>query len=656
MATDSNLKSEYHDVHEVCKVGWDNFLAQACLDLDYYHRAQHTAQEVETADEQDRILHTIDKINRQVNLIAGYEIRNRHILKVGPLGQPDINEDKACEQHTGVLMSLMALNGGYHELSNGFKWGNLIQGSNLLEVWRDRENNLRFSRLGWNQFLLDPSLGSGDLSDCDNILTGQWISADKAKMLVPSRTSEVDKINPLLTGDRWEFLGNPYLNNKAGKRLFEQWWRRVTEFVPTVISRVSGQEISLKEFADKFYRGDERYARRQVDETRLPDDSPALSLYTKPVNQIKLTIFLDDEFLWDGVNPLKLADYNFVWLKGDWCPESPRSELKLQSFVRRLRDPQRAFNRRINQIYDIIEAHIQDLRVVRSKYLLNPEDAYKSGQGVVLQANEDMPDEMPLRDLLAQEGAPDVPPGLFAALEATDKAETEATGLNQEILGSDDKDIPGIVHSYRTGAALTGQAGLFDSRWDSERRLGQILIQLVQLNYPEAKIYQLINEMPVPGFYKRDLAKYDCMPMEGLLTDSQQQLFYMELKALRMQFPDEAGLIPLSEVVKYSPTPFKSALLQIIQRGEQMRQQQMQQAQQAQKRQEALQEALTASETAQSEERRAQAFENQTSAALDRVNTMAKIQELQDKPMRERAKLALEAQKLEIMNRSKNSE
>lgn len=654
MPHDNEVKTDFHDAHEVNLAGWDLFNAQAQLDLDYYFRAQHTAEEVEKADLQDRILHTMDKIQRQVSLIEGYEIKNRHVLKIGPMGQPDEVEDKACEQHTGVIMSLMALNGGYDSLSHGFKWGSLVEGSNLLETWRDRLNNLQFSRLGWNQFLLDPGLTKGDLSDCGNIITGQWISKQRAKELVPSRAGEIDKIPVSLTGDRWRFLGSPHLNNKANKRLFEQWWRRITKFVPTVISRVSGQEIPLKDFAEKFYNGDQRFARKQVNELVGPN-GPLLSIFQKPTNRIELTIFVDDEFVWQGDNPLKLADYNFVWMKGDWCPESPRSELKLQSFTRGLRDPQRARNRRFNQIMDIAETHIQSGRTIRSKYILNPEDAYKSGQGVVIHANESMPDQMPLRDLVEQFGAPDIPAGLFQALEKADADETEAMGLNNEIFGNDDKDIPGILHSYRTGQALTGQAGLFQSFRGSKRRLGQILVQLVQLNYSPEQVKKLINEQPVPGFYNEDLIKFDCTPMEGLQTDSQQQLFYMHLLNLRQMFPEEKGLLPLSEVVKYSPTAFKSTLRQLIKQGEQRQAQAQQAAQESEKRQIALQEALTASEIAQSEERRAQAQENMTGAALDRVNTAAKIQELTDKPNRERAKLFLEARKLEIMDRKANA-
>jgi len=158
----------------------------------------------------------------------------------------------------------------------------------------------------------------------------------------------------------------------------------------------------------------------------------------------------------------------------------------------------------------------------------------------------------------------------------------------------------------------------------------------------------LINEQPAPGFYKQDFVKYDCSLVEGLLTSSQQEAFWFELKEIRRDFPDAVQLLPLSVVAKYCPTVWKSSLVQLIRQGEQQMAQQAQKQQQADERSQKMQDALTESELAQSEERRTQAQENLTGAALDKAQTMAKIQELKDRPLRERAKLALEVEKMKI--------
>ena len=650
MANAQELKSDYDDAFEIKRTGWERQLKQGMLDLDFYFRAQHTAEEAKTAQDQSRELYTLDKIGRQVNLLHGYEIRNRHILKIGPQGKPG-PEDKACSQHTSVIMNLMTMAGGYDVLSEAFKWGSLVQGSNLIEIWRDRNGDLQYSRLGWNQFLLNPGLTKTDLTDCQDIAIGRWIDDKRIKFLLPKNSDTIDKIPALTTVSRWDFLDDPVLQNRSKRRLMEEWWRRETKFEDVVIDRVSGQEISLANFAAQFTAGNIRAAKKLILETTFADGAPAIERFTRPKDTIKLTVFVNNQMVFDGLNPLKMDDYNFVWLHGDWCAECPRDDIKLQSWSRRLRDPQRAQNRRINQILDILESQAHALRVVRSRYLMNPEDAHKTGQGIALHLDKDTPDTMKLTDVFAQFPASEVPQSMFAALEMVDKAETETGGLNQEIFGSDDSnaDVPAILAHHRTGQALTGQAGLFQGFRQAKRQLGKKSVRLVQLNYPPEKIEKIINEFPVQGFYNKDLTRFDCTPIEGLLTESQQELFYIELKTLRKEFPNEAHKIPLSEIAKYSPTPFKPELIEMIQRVEQQESQQGQQAaKQAQSAAE-LQDAIGQLQVAQSIESIADAEEKRSEIPLNRAKTLAEIQKLQAEPLlaaiREEVKLQIAQEK-----------
>lgn len=633
MADDAEKKSDFHDVYDINATAWRPYMEQACLDLDYFLKAQHSEEEAHKADEQDRILHTIDKISRQVNLLHGYEIRNRHILKIGQVGAFEEREDEACNQHTGVLMSLMARHGGYDVLSDAFKWGTLVQGSNLIEMWRDREGLIQYGRLGWNQFLLDHGLTKPDLSDCQDILTGQWMSSEKAKMLVPTRADMIDDIQPLTVSSRWEFQGAPAMQNKAKKRLFEQWWHRTTEEVSVVQHRVTGVKITFEEFVQDFAQGDKDRAMQIIDSFRMSNGTPFLVKFRDIKPKIELTILLDDELLWQGDNPTKLRDYNYTWVHGLWCPEQPRTELKLQSFVRGLRDPQSARNRRFNQVMDIIESSIQNLRVVRSKYLMNPEDAYRSGQGVVLQANDDAPDGMPLEEIFLQAAGAEVPQSLFAALQMIDKDETESGGLNQEIFGSDDKDVSGILHAYRTGQALTGQAWMFQDLRASKRDMGRKQVQIVQLNYDPQRIKQILNQDPVQGFYDEDLTRFDCVPTEGLLTDSQQNMYYQELKELLREFPELfGGIITPEMLIKASPMQFKSQTLKLIQEAQKRKEQAAQAAQQSEQQNNQLLQAVTATQVAKAQEDIANAQESRADTGLKRAKALAEIAKLVAEP------------------------
>ena len=630
MATDKTKRtSEYHDIYEVNSSAWHDFNVQACLDLDFALKAQHTQDEVDRADKQNRILYTFDKIGRQVNLLHGYEIRNRHILKIGPVGNFEAEEDEACNQHTGVVMSIMSRHSGYDTLSEAFKWGTLVEGHNLVEQWRDRDGLIQFGRLGYSQFLLGHNLTKTDLSDCPDILTGQWITSEKAKMLVPTKADEIDDITHLTSSQRWEFQAAPVQQNKAGLRLFEQWWHRETVEVPVVQNVNTGEKATIKEFKEQvleqFGRNDRAFIRQLIREFRNPDGSQVFIKFREIQDKIRLTIFLDDVFLWEGDNPLGNKDYNYTWIHGNWCPEATQSGLKLQSFVRGIRDPQRALNRRVNQIIDIVESSIQGVRITRAKHLMNPEDTFKSGQGVNLFVDGKTADSIPLQEIFQQRPGNEVPQTLFAALEMVDKAETETGGLNQEIFGADDKDIPGVLHKYRTGQALTGQAWMFQDYRASKRDLGRKLVQLVQLNYDPQKIQKILNQQPVQGFYDDDIMRFDCSPTEGLLTDSQQSMYYQELQELKVKFPDEARAITLKMLVEASPIQYKTKTLKAIEQAEQAAQQAGQAQAKLAEQNGQLTNALTAVQVSQAQENIADAQEKRSEIPLNRAKTMTEI-------------------------------
>ena len=526
-------------------------------------------------------------------------------------------------------MSDMSRNDGYDVLSEAFKWGILVQGHNLIEQWKDRDGQLQFGRLGFNQFLIDQGTTKTDLSDCQDIITGQWISDDKAKMMVPTKASMIDKITTLTSSSRWEFQADPRMQNRAGKRLFEQWWHRESVEVDMVQNRNTGEKITMKEFKkeakEMFGVNDKGTIDGIIETTVNPDGSPVLVRFREFQDKVRLTIFIDDEFVWEGDNPTGLPDFNYSWVHGSWCPEATESALKLQSFTYGIRDPQRALNRRVNQIIDIIETSVQGVRMSRSKYLMNPEDTYKTGQGVNLHVNSEAPDSMPMEDIFRQVPGNEVQQSLFAALEMVNKAETEAGGLNQEIFGSDDKDIPGVLHKYRTGQALTGQSWMFQNFRAAKRDLGKKHVQLVQLNYDPERVQEILNEQPVQGFYEENMMKFDCNPTEGLLTDSQQNMYYQELIELRTKFDDFKGIITPEMLIEASPIQYKVKTLKAIKQAQQAAQQAGQQQAQTQQATNELTNALTAVQISQAQENVADAQEKRSEIPLNNAKTLTEI-------------------------------
>ncbi|MFA5382065.1 MAG: hypothetical protein WC356_02785 [Candidatus Micrarchaeia archaeon] len=643
MSDFNDLKQDKSDAYEWMEEGWQPFLSSALYDTERFLGCVDSVDE-ERARKQGRSYLPMNKIKRQINFISGHEIKNRHILKIGAQGRED---DKPCQQHTGIVMQLMSCNGGYDCMSDAFKFGSLVSGSNLMEIWKDRNGDLKFGRRGFNSFLLAPDFKEGDLSDCSSIITGNWLRPSKIKMLLPKDADKIDKIDiKSQSSFRWQYLNPPILKNDD-RRLYEEWWQKETKTRQMLISNATGQEEEYNTFIKNRAGGNKQLVERLIAETRLPTGRPAVEKYNKSYDEVTLSIFVDDEPVWTGSNPLGIDEYPFVWLHGDFTPEIDRPELKLQSFARILRESSLLNDRRMNQAMDIIETQIMSGRIFRDKYLKNPEDAYKSGQGVFLHVSDDAPESMPIEQIFQQIKGGDVSASFFNIMEIIEKNEDTIGGLNSDALGqNDDSNMPGILSMFRTGQALTGQQGTFNSFRQAKRQLGVKLVKAIQVNYPPQKIQRLIGEIPAPTFYESDFSKYDCSPVEGVLTETQQNLFYLELKELRERFPDAAQVIPISALIEASPMQFKDRLMQMIKQSEQKTQQAQQLAMAAQQKQDKLIEAQTIAtinksqaEASRSQAELARTEENKVDAELARMKMATEISKTAQQP------------KLEIMDR-----
>jgi len=666
MSNESNIRDEFHDQYRVSHAGWMNAWQEMQADLEFYLLCQHSQEDADLAERQGRRLLTFDKTARQVNLISGYEERNRHILKIAPVGMED---DIPSTQHTKIIMQQLGGGRGmlgYDVMSKAFKLGCLASGSNLVELYRDRFGHFVLGRRGYNSFLLDPLFTNPDLSDCGFILTGQWLHEDQVKSVIPTNGDTIDDINTIESSPRWPHMGQPLYRAESKVRLYEEYWRRKSDYVETVVDHATGEEIPFKTYAGKMkkdYNLDRKASRDWLTDMRTPNGGPAATIYSKPVTKILLTVFVDDKMVYDGDNPLGLDDYNFVWFHGDFVPECPRDELKIQSYVRGRRDPQTAYSRKMNQCLDIIESQIQTGKIFRAKYIKNYEDLYKAGQGVHFHVKDNWPPNLPLADVMTNVVSRDIQPGLFQLMEGLEKSLLEGGGLNEEILGSDDKDIAGILHKFRTGAALTGLQGLFSGFRGSKRQLGIKLVRLNQIHLDARKVYRMINEMPAPGFYKLGFSHYDCTPVEGTgLTDTQMQMNYMELRQLRSEYPDAAQLIPLSYLIKKSGMQVDAQFIKMLEQSEQQMKAQAQQASQQQQRLDSLVEAQTAAQVARANEDISDVQENRADIALKQAQTMVQIQKLQGENQRapgvemrdtviELLKLMLEKEKIQLQRK-----
>jgi len=154
---------------------------------------------------------------------------------------------------------------------------------------------------------------------------------------------------------------------------------------------------------------------------------------------------------------------------------------------------------------------------------------------------------------------------------------------------------------------------------------------MILANYSPQKIQRIINQQPagILGMEIRErtllaeeVARYDCTPQEGILTETQRQMFYTELLNLQ-----KAGFsIPEEVILEAFPTQFpakmKQALIQASKQKQQMMAQQMKEKQILEK----LRGAKIAADVGRAEERHANVEEHHADAALARFKLGKEMQ------------------------------
>ena len=167
----------------------------------------------------------------------------------------------------------------------------------------------------------------------------------------------------------------------------------------------------------------------------------------------------------------------------------------------------------------------------------------------------------------------------------------------------------------------------------SQQVIGKKVLKLIQ-RYPLNKIRRILNDEPSQAFHNKRFGEFDAMVAESMLTDTQRNQVYADLLALKqlgVKLRDPAP-ISWSMLMKFAPIKMKKEILEEVKKLEQQKQQAQAKAEKAQGIQQMLEIELAKGNVlgnrAIAEERRAQAVENTTDAALNRAEVMEKLADM----------------------------
>lgn len=509
---------------------------------------------------QQRKRFNFNRIRRVINMITGHQRRNRKSTIVVPVENTD---QLTADQFSKIMMWINQQEGVLETISNSFH-GACVTGMNLLQVWIDYRSdpisgNIRVDNCHYNSFLIDPYFKKPDLSDCNAIWKRSFLTAREAASLLPQFADEIASMPGSGNRDgKFQFMPESYEYNYNNRLTYDEYYYRDYRQQRMLIDTQTGESIE--------WRSNDEDALREF--LRV---YPQITVVEQEIPTVKLAIVVQGKVFYDDVQPSGIDQYPFVPMLAYYEPQMPYFPWRIQGVVRGLRDAQFLYNRRRIIELDILESQINSGLKFKENSLVNPEDAFNSGQGkpLILKEEAQMTDVEYLQ-------APQIPPSMIQLSELLAREVQEIAGVNEELLGTAVDDKAGILAMLRQGAGLTTLQRLFDQLDYSQKLLGKLIISLVQNNFTPGKVKRILQEDPSKQFYDKTFGRFDAAIEEGLNTTTQKQMQFAQLLHLR-----QAGVpIPDDVLLESSTIQNKQELTKsILQRSEQQRQMAIQQQQ-----------------------------------------------------------------------------
>ena len=571
-----------------------------------------------------------NRIKRTVNMISGHQRNNRKSTIVEGVENAD---DETADQFTKALVWVNNQESVLNTISDSFH-GSLVTGMNLLHVWMDFRSdpvsgNIKVDNCSYNSFLIDPFFRKADLSDCNAVWKRSFITKREAISLLPDSAEEI--------------LGLQGNETQAGRDSKFQ-------FMPESYGFSYTNLLTYDEFYYRDYRKQQLLVDSQtgeVQEWRSQDEEklktflkayPQVTMVESEVPTVKLAIVVQGKVMYDGPQVNGTDAYPFVPVFAYYNPQMPYFAWRIQGVVRGLRDSQYLYNRRKVIELDILESQINSGWKYKENALVNPKDVFMSGQGRGLALKEDA--QMSDVEQIIPAG---IPPSMIELSRMLGEEIAQISGVNEELLGSASDDKAGILSMLRQGAGLTTLQVLFDNLDVAQKRLGKLMIDLMQTNFAPGKMKKILEgEEPTAQFYNKAFGKYDAVVTEGLNTATQKNMQFAQLLQMR-----ESGVpVPDDVLLNASTMQNKKELIEAIaqakQQQMQVQQAQMQQQMDLQSAQAELARARAAADQglglerisrveenqALAVERRAQAVRDEDAGLLDKVRALKELEEM----------------------------
>lgn len=513
-----------------------------------------------TSQGSNRKMFNFNITNPIIQSISGQQRQTRKSTICVPIMSP---YQKTADQMTKCLYYAHNKGGVYQVYSDAFEQGALIQGLGFVYIYKSLiddpiSGDICVRYVDMKSCLFDPFFRKHDMSDCRFWWTRQFFDKQEAASLYPEIS---DQILSLPRGsykdDKFYYMPEVYQIQFPNLIAFDEYFY--------LSHREANYIVDVETEECQEFHGDEedwRVRLLQVDRSVRK----RLKLIQKNRQTVRRSIIINDRTIVD--EQFALDVYPVVPFLGYFSPDTAYYAYKFRGVSRDIRDSQYLFNLRKVTDLDILASQQQGLKVLKGA-LVTPDDAFNTGNGRLLSIDGS---KFGMDDVQQM----DIHPPSPVMLQMEDmlmQITYRIVGIDPSAMGIDVDDKAGIISMMRQAATARNLQRLFDQLDESQRLCGEIMMQMIQKDWSFGKVRQVIGEDPTLEFDDKLFFKYGCKIVQGVLTETQQQL---ELAQLIYCKKDLGIDVPSDRIIKALTIQNKDELIQDITKREQAAMQQQQ--------------------------------------------------------------------------------
>lgn len=478
---------------------------------DFYKGKQWDDSSKAILEASHRAAIVVNEIRPIIQVLSGHQRQNRTDIKTFPIEGADPRGAEIAD----ILLKYTLEKANYAQNESNAFLDCLVTGRGLIDAFVDfsdnEEGDIKANKFKWDNIYFGPH-DNEDLSDLEYLVKYKWFSLEKVKTLFKEKSNEIDiNYSKEISEEGTIHRSDP------GKEYQDRLHGYPLDYGSEICVDIAKKNVKLFELWRKRYRHEKILINTKDGNDFVYKNSVLLEpkdlILAKKINGMEIRevsdwtmeviCFIPNVVLMKRVS--KLKDFNVVPFYAS--KEDGYTQGKVEPII----DLQMEINKRHSQAIDVVNRANNDIYYIDNDMFISDQEK----NNFINNANTpgyvcELLDVNRKRPIKEERGR--FPAELVNMRELASAKIKEISGVTQEVLGQESNARSGVAIARRLRQGLTVNDYLFDNLSIAKKRLGKILIIMIQNVYTVDRIMRILHN-------QNEVEPFKLMDANGEKTD-----------------------------------------------------------------------------------------------------------------------------------------